>query len=817
MYSTYYEKLNLSLCHNSPSTSPSYGPQVASFHQSDSSAEKRHSIHPDWSFLTSEYLAITPVHWLQYEPQPCTIHYLIAIIYTLIFIPGSIANLVMVTFFFRIPSLQTPPNLLNLNLAIADLLMNSQIPGIIYNSFTCKPSFGVWGCKLHAFFSGWAGTVAIVTICAMSVERYIKISKPFASANFVSFSSMIVAIVLIWIYGLIFASVPLIFENTITSYVPEGYLTTCTFDYLTHRIAGKVFIFIFFIAAYVLPLSIILYSYQSIIFTVRKNRNLVIQGMLGSPRLIGNSSSLIDRMKEGTGTKEFVTFENSSYCEPVRSTSSPNYSISQCPPKSSTVTLTPMGSSIAVGSVMDVRMKFMQQQQQNQLLQKLEQVDCKSIVSSNESISIAAHSPEVKLDLSDQLQGTVTNKASTFNNESQLDPQARARSTSPVTLACPSTSSFSSPPNCPTFDVVHLVHPRSTSNGHASNGSLGPTVRGIASSPTSLSVTQYLDEGMNDNNLPSSGGVINSDVTLPLDISSDIHANKNINFGPINNIQMSKIVESEKQGENNNSKRPISSASVHRYVESMSLTEKKLAKCSLVLISIWTIAWTPYAIVALIGIFTDASLLTPSASMFPAVLCKTASLFDPIFYSYSHPKYRELMSLHIRSLGRCICKPLGVCLTYASYFLSRIFYRRPYDARKSKVSVRRRSVIKRKANKVIIDKSKFKNEQNDQHSNAASVTDTTNLNLNLRLDKAQNRELSALICQSKCEGGHNLSQSRESTFSFTKSEDTLTPQLADSLENAIPLDVIVHKVAYDKSTKNISQTDQMAQCNSNSN
>lgn len=68
--------------------------------------------------------------------------------------------------------------------------------------------------------------------------------------------------------------------------------------------------------------------------------------------------------------------------------------------------------------------------------------------------------------------------------------------------------------------------------------------------------------------------------------------------------------------------------------------ELKLAKISACLIILWLLSWTPYAVVALLGIFSDHSLLTPTASMFPALFAKMASVVDPFVYGHSHPRFR---------------------------------------------------------------------------------------------------------------------------------------------------------------------------------
>ena len=74
----------------------------------------------------------------------------------------------------------------------------------------------------------------------------------------------------------------------------------------------------------------------------------------------------------------------------------------------------------------------------------------------------------------------------------------------------------------------------------------------------------------------------------------------------------------------------------------------RIAVITTVIIVVWLLAWTPYAIVALMGIFGQRHLITPIVSAIPACFCKTASCIDPFIYSLSHPRFqREIVKLKI--------------------------------------------------------------------------------------------------------------------------------------------------------------------------
>jgi r-opsin len=79
--------------------------------------------------------------------------------------------------------------------------------------------------------------------------------------------------------------------------------------------------------------------------------------------------------------------------------------------------------------------------------------------------------------------------------------------------------------------------------------------------------------------------------------------------------------------------------------------EIRIAKAAFTIFFMFISAWTPYAIVALIGAFGDKMLLTPLVTMIPAVCCKIVSCIDPWVYAISHPRYRAALEKRLPWLG----------------------------------------------------------------------------------------------------------------------------------------------------------------------
>lgn len=100
----------------------------------------------------------------------------------------------------------TPINLLILNLAMADLTYTFGIPMFIAHSFMKSWPFGQIGCKLFIFTEFSGIIVGILTVTALSVERYFEVVDKKKRAHQLSnkFKSAIVLVYIVftWIVGL---------------------------------------------------------------------------------------------------------------------------------------------------------------------------------------------------------------------------------------------------------------------------------------------------------------------------------------------------------------------------------------------------------------------------------------------------------------------------------------------------------------------------------------------------------------------------------------------------------------------------------------
>jgi len=79
--------------------------------------------------------------------------------------------------------------------------------------------------------------------------------------------------------------------------------------------------------------------------------------------------------------------------------------------------------------------------------------------------------------------------------------------------------------------------------------------------------------------------------------------------------------------------------------------EVKIAKVAITNVLLWVVTWTPYACVAMIGVFGNQMLITPLVAQLPSFLAKMSSCLNPVVFAVSHPKFRESIAKEIPCLG----------------------------------------------------------------------------------------------------------------------------------------------------------------------
>nr|APY20510.1 ultraviolet sensitive opsin [Macrosiagon limbatum] len=211
--------------------------------------------------VPKEDLIHIPEHWLVYPEPEASMHFLLGLLYIGFFLMSTIGNGIVIWIFTSAKALRTASNMFVVNLAFCDFLMMIKTPIFIYNSFQRGYALGHLGCQIFAFMGSLSGIGAGMTNACIAYDRYTTITRPLDGK--MSKTKAFVMILFIWIYTTPWAVLPLL--EVWGRYAPEGFLTSCTFDYLTNTFDNHLFVGSIFFCSYVVPMTAIIYFYSQIV------------------------------------------------------------------------------------------------------------------------------------------------------------------------------------------------------------------------------------------------------------------------------------------------------------------------------------------------------------------------------------------------------------------------------------------------------------------------------------------------------------------------------------------------------------------------
>ncbi|XP_042311935.1 melanopsin isoform X2 [Sceloporus undulatus] len=205
---------------------------------------------------------------------PAHAHYTIGAVILVVGITGTLGNLLVIYAFCRSRGLRTPANMFIINLAVSDFLMSiTQCPIFFTNSLNKRWIFGAKGCELYAFCGALFGIASMITLTVIALDRYFVITRPLASIGVMSKKKALLILLGVWLYSLAW-SLPPFFGWS--AYVPEGLLTSCSWDYITFTPSVRAYTMLLFCFVFFIPLIAIIYSYV-FIFRAIKNANRAVQ------------------------------------------------------------------------------------------------------------------------------------------------------------------------------------------------------------------------------------------------------------------------------------------------------------------------------------------------------------------------------------------------------------------------------------------------------------------------------------------------------------------------------------------------------------
>ncbi|KAK8741698.1 hypothetical protein OTU49_002348 [Cherax quadricarinatus] len=212
-----------------------------------------------------DYLDYVHPYWTTFHAPNPFLHYMLGVFYIFFMVAALLGNGVVIWVFTSAKSLRTPSNMFVVNLAILDFIMMLKTPVFIINSFNEGPIWGKIGCDTFALMGAYSGIGGAMTNAAIAFDRYKTIARPFEAR--MSKTVALLMVLCIWAYASPWALLPLF--NVWGRFVPEGFLTTCSFDYLTETSSTRAFVGCIFVFSYVIPGCIIVYFYSQIFSHVK--------------------------------------------------------------------------------------------------------------------------------------------------------------------------------------------------------------------------------------------------------------------------------------------------------------------------------------------------------------------------------------------------------------------------------------------------------------------------------------------------------------------------------------------------------------------
>ncbi|XP_028991161.1 melanopsin-A-like isoform X2 [Betta splendens] len=194
-------------------------------------------------------------------------HYIIGVVIMAVGITGMLGNFLVIYAFCRSRGLRTPSNVFIINLAVADFLMClTQTPVFFITSMHKRWIFGNKGCEVYAFCGALFGICSMMTLMVIAVDRYMVITRPLASLGVMSSRKALNILAVVWLYSMGW-SLPPFFGWS--AYVPEGLMTSCSWDYMTFTPSVRSYTMLLFTFVFFIPLAIIVFCYCRIFRAIR--------------------------------------------------------------------------------------------------------------------------------------------------------------------------------------------------------------------------------------------------------------------------------------------------------------------------------------------------------------------------------------------------------------------------------------------------------------------------------------------------------------------------------------------------------------------
>ena len=149
-----------------------------------------------------------------------------------------------------------------LSIAVSDFLSCAiAVPLLIARHFRAQWPFGMAGCKAYAFMIFLLALVSITHLAAISVGKYLTITRTVTRDSYLNKKKVVRIIVASWIYSFGFSVAPLLGWSR---YGLEGANATCSLNWESSLPSDQAYFGVAIFTCYVLPLALIAFCYYKI-------------------------------------------------------------------------------------------------------------------------------------------------------------------------------------------------------------------------------------------------------------------------------------------------------------------------------------------------------------------------------------------------------------------------------------------------------------------------------------------------------------------------------------------------------------------------
>ncbi|KAB0358552.1 hypothetical protein FD754_002708 [Muntiacus muntjak] len=163
-----------------------------------------------------------------------------------------------------------PAEIMTVNLAICDLGISVVgKPFTIISCFCHRWVFGWIGCRWYGWAGFFFGCGSLITMTAVSLDRYLKICY-LSYGVWLKRKHAYICLAGIWAYAAFWTTMPLV---GLGDYAPEPFGTSCTLDWWLAQasVGGQIFILNILFFCLLLPTAVIVFSYVKIIAKVKSS------------------------------------------------------------------------------------------------------------------------------------------------------------------------------------------------------------------------------------------------------------------------------------------------------------------------------------------------------------------------------------------------------------------------------------------------------------------------------------------------------------------------------------------------------------------